>query len=557
MSDTFLLHGVPVHVRFDRRPVEAIGVADGRVLASGSLDQVRAAMPPGAPERRLDRGVVLPAFVDPHQHAFLVAVDPGTDLLYRRARDIAGLVREARTLVAAGLAGDTRGGWLRLHGYEPLRLAERRSPTARELDAAAGERPMHVLSRTFHESAVSGAGLDALQIGRRTPDPAGGRIVRDRRGRPTGVLLEAASFAAEAASRRTLGGAGSGEDGWRERLGGHGRRLATLGVVRIGDGAVPAAAADAFTDTMAAAGVAATPLLIEDRIDQPALRAGGTAKILLDGGEACHLCMTGAQVRRLMGDSFRANIGPRRGLARAVGMRSGFPQREADRRWHTGVRWPREAGFGATLREAARAGSGLAVHAVGNGAVDAVLAGVLAEAGAASDVRLRVEHAMIVDPRQVHALAATSIPVVTQPGFLASMGSSLTIVPLPRPLALLPIRSMLAAGVRVAFGSDYPAAALSPWDGIASAVTRVDDDGLVADAAEAIDVAAGLDASTRAAAVALGDGATGTLEAGSPADLAWWDGDPFAMDPARLPSLKALGTWRDGRMVYAGPDAIA
>jgi predicted amidohydrolase YtcJ len=546
MSDSLLLHGVPIHVRFDRAPVEALGLSGGLVVAAGSLAEVRAAMPPGGQERRLDRGVVLPAFVDPHQHAYLVAADPGTDLLYRRAQDIAGLVREARTLVGAGLACSPAGGWLRLHGYEPLRLAERRSPTARELDEAAGDRPMHVLSRTFHESVVSGAGLDALGIGRQTPDPAGGRIVRDRRGRPTGVLLEAASFAAEAVSRRRPGGGG-----WQERLLAHGRRLASLGVARIGDAAVPAALADAFTETLVEAGVAATPLLIDDRIDAPALRAGSTAKVLLDGGEACHLCMTGAQLRRLMVDSFRANTGPERDLARAVGLRSGFPRREGDRNWHTGIRWPAEAAFGATLRDAAAAGSGLAVHAVGNGAVDAILAGLAAEAAAARDVRLRVEHAFTVDRRQVGALADAGVPVVTQPGFLASMGHSLTVVPLPRPLALLPIRSMIDAGVRVSFGSDYPAAALSPWDGIACAVTRLDDVGVVADADEAIDVARALDACTRAAAEALGDGATGTLEPGSPADLAWWDGDPFTTEPARLPALAALETWRSGRTVFA------
>ncbi len=70
-----------------------------------------------------------------------------------------------------------------------MALAEHRSPTAAELDVVCLQRPLHVISRTFHESAVNSAGLEALGIDRGTPDPPGGRIVRNRRGSPTGVLL--------------------------------------------------------------------------------------------------------------------------------------------------------------------------------------------------------------------------------------------------------------------------------------------------------------------------------------------------------------------------------
>jgi hypothetical protein len=315
-----ILHGVPVHGRFDRPAAEAVAIRDGRVTAIGSLGEVRAKMPLGTVERRLLGGALLPAFVDPHQHAYLVASDPGSDALYRQAQDIRGLVDLVARLLAEGVGGSGEG-WARLHGYEPLRLAERRSPTAAELDRAMGDRPLHVLSRTFHESVVNSPGLDALGIGRRTADPSGGRIVRDRKGQPTGVLLEAASFAAEAASR-----APDNSAAWGERIRAHGRRLLSLGIVRIGDAAVPAPAADALVAEFASVGVAAYPLLVGERIDAPAIVPGATAKVLLDGGEYCHLRFTSRLVSALMAASFRANVGQERALARTVGLRAGWPE---------------------------------------------------------------------------------------------------------------------------------------------------------------------------------------------------------------------------------------
>lgn len=542
-----LVHGIPVYVRHDLPPVKAIGILDGRVAAVGAADQVRAALPPGTPERRLTRGAVLPAFIDPHQHAYLVAADPGVDALYRRASTVPGLVDEIARHIADEDGDPGTPTWLRLHGYEPLTLAERRSPTAAELDRAAGDRPVHVMSRTFHESAVNSAGLDALGIGRGTPDPPGGRIVRDRRGRPTGVLLEAASFAAEAASRRSDAGH---PQAWRDRLRTHGRRLLANGVTRIGDAAVPAEAARAFVDELATIGVAAHPLLVGGRIDEPALVAGATAKVLLDGGEYCHLCMTGRQVRTLIGGSIRANLGPERGMARAVGLRAGFPRREADRRWHTGIRFPYESGFLALLRAAADAGSGLAMHAIGNGAVGAVLDALDADVGLANAVPMRVEHAMAIDGAQATALGLAAIPVVVQPGFIGTVGHELSLVPLPAPLRLMPFRTMHEAGVRLAFSSDYPAVGLSPWDAVRDAVTRLDSTGRAVHADESIDLQVALDASTRGAARALGVEDAGTLEPGRKADFIWCDLDPSVVPPASLGGISVLATWSSGRVVF-------
>jgi predicted amidohydrolase YtcJ len=486
-----VITGVPVYVRHDRPPVEALSVVDGRVLAVGDRATVIEAAGPGPVVRRLSRGAVMPTFVDPHQHAYLVAADPMTDVLHG-APDIAGLLAALRSLVAAA-PGPPAGRWLRFHGYEPLALAEHRSPTATELDRVVPDLPLHVVSRTYHESVVNGAGLEALRITAATRDPAGGRIVRDRRGRPTGVLLEAASFLAEMRSRPQ-----PHECDLAERLAAHGRRLLAEGITRIGDAATPAALVEQLRDVLAGVGVDVVPLLTGARIDEPAIVEGATAKVLVDGGEYCHLCLTAAQLARVSASGVRAAFGPDRAVAAALRRRTGTPRREADGRWHTGVRYPHEADLPAILRRAADAGAGLAAHAVGNGAAEAILRARAADRELAAAVPLRIEHVMTPDPHLVGRLADEGLPVVAQPAFLAVYGHDLEVTPVPEPLRLMPFRTMLDAGLDLAFSSDHPAAPLGPFTGVHAAVTRHDHTGAALRPEEAVTVAEALTAGRRA-----------------------------------------------------------
>ncbi len=545
MSDSFILHGVPIRIRHDSPPVAAVAVHDGVVAATGPLAAVRAEVPAGTEEVSLDRGAVMPAFIDAHQHAFLVAVDPYTDVLYRRGNDIAGLLAELTTLIATAPA-DPDTPWLRFHGYQPLTLAEHRSPTAAELDSVCPDRPLHVISRTYHESAVNSAGLAALGITAATPDPPGGRIVKDRRGRPTGVLLGAASFEAQTASR-----APDPTGRWRARLAAYGRRLTALGISRIGDAAVPADLAADVVAVLGQAGVGVTPLLTGARIDEPGIVPGGTAKVLADGGEYCHLCMTSKQVRTVMKTSTRAGFGPERGLARAMGRRAGFPRREPDGMWHTGIRFPEENALPQILRIAAESDSALAVHAIGNGAVASVLRALAADSGLAEDVSVRVEHAMAIDIALIGSLAANRLPVVAQPGFLTAFGHELNLTPVPKPLQLMPFRTMLDAGIPLTFSSDFPAAELNPWTGVAAAAARLDSHGSAIDPEQALTVAEALTAYTATAADTLRLADAGTLEPGNRADLIWCDADPHTTAVADLPGITVLSTWIDGRRVFS------
>jgi predicted amidohydrolase YtcJ len=170
------------------------------------------------------------------------------------------------------------------------------------------------------------------------------------------------------------------------------------------------------------------------------------------------------------------------------------------------------------VRGAVRAGWGLATHAIGDAAVDAVL-----DAYAAAPVPARphrIEHAMLLDADLIERFAGSRATAVVQPEFLtwaaatyrARLGEE-------RAARLLPFAALLRAGIPMAFSSDRPVVTGAPLDGIRAALRH--------DAA--LSAAEALHAWTAAGAAALGDPDGGRLEVGHRADVVILSGDPTAV----------------------------
>jgi predicted amidohydrolase YtcJ len=213
------------------------------------------------------------------------------------------------------------GQWVRLHGYETLELAEMRSPTAEEIDSVVPDRPVHLITRTFHESAVNTMALAKLRFNPDEKDTAG--VMMDKKGRPTGVLIEAASFKAELASRPQYD-----QSVINERLRWYSDMLFSSGITSICDAAVPISFAREYKERAEEVGIEMVPLLIDDRIDAPGFSCDMTAKVLADGGEYCHLCLTKRQVYSITMRTLRAAFGRNRKLAMAMGKRIGFLKKD-------------------------------------------------------------------------------------------------------------------------------------------------------------------------------------------------------------------------------------
>ena len=165
--------------------VDALVIRDGRVAFAGR----RADVNPAAGEPVVDLGdrTVLPGLVDGHGHLMLLArARLELDLAAARSEeDIAALVARA----AAGLRP---GEWIAGRGWDQTRWPGQAFPSRASLDRAAPEHPVALVRVDGHATWASGAALERAGITRQAINPAGGLIVRDARGEPTGLLIDLA-----------------------------------------------------------------------------------------------------------------------------------------------------------------------------------------------------------------------------------------------------------------------------------------------------------------------------------------------------------------------------
>ncbi len=166
------------------------------------------------------------------------------------------------------------------------------------------------------------------------------------------------------------------------------------------------------------------------------------------------------------------------------------------------------------LDRAHRHGLQVAVHAIGDAAVGSALA-----ACAASGARGTIEHAQLMATEDIAKMGSLGLTASVQPAHLIDDRDVTAVCWPDRADRCFPLRSLLDAGVPLALGSDAPVAPLDPWLAMAAAVHRSGDEREPWNAAESLDAAAALAASTSGAQ---------TLTAGSPADLVLLDSDPLA-----------------------------
>jgi predicted amidohydrolase YtcJ len=206
------------------------------------------------------------------------------------------------------------------------------------------------------------------------------------------------------------------------------------------------------------------------------------------------------------------------------------------------------------------AGFQLSVHAIGERANAEILDlfARVARVNGARDRRFRVEHAQHLRKSEIARFGPESVVASMQPYHAADDGrwADKRLGP-ERSKDSYVFRSLLDAGARLVFGSDWPVAPLSPMLGVAAAVTRRTLDGKNPDGwhpKEKISVAEALAAYTSSAAWAeFAEADKGMLAPGKLADFVVLDADPFTIAPAQIESVAVDLTVVGGRIVHERP----
>lgn len=525
MSAALYLHP-RIHTLVGTTPIDgAIAVRDGRIVHVGSVEQGRDALGTHAVEIPLPGAALMPAFHDAHIHLGNLArelVAPDLRSAGSHTEVVARLKAYARSAPPATWV--VGGRWDR-NAWE-----DREQPHRRTLDAIFGPTPVSLPSVDGHANWASSAALRIAGIDAGTPDPPGGRIERDADGEPTGLLLEAAAGLVRDLAERSL------EEQLPALLRVIQQNLLSVGVAQV---------TDLDGEDVRAA------LLHEHH-------AGRLRMRVHKGIPASALHTAVAEGRRTGSGDAQFTTGPVKFFADgALGPHTALMHQHfvGDPHNH-GIAVMDQEDLLAGARLANENGIAVATHAIGDLAntrvieVYARLAGVAAEQG----LRNRIEHAQHLRPQDLALLSAHRIVASQQPTHCTSDYPLSVQLLGDRDTLHYPWRTLLEAGVPVAFGSDAPVEPVNPFYGVHAAVTRRTRNGEPASGREPherITVRQAVSAFTLGAAYAAGlEQDSGTLQSGKHADFITLDTDPFASDPDDLWKTAVSTTVVAGTIVH-------
>src|SRR6266545_7015162 len=522
-------------------------VEDDRVAALGQTQP-----PPPADEViDLTGSHVLPGFVDVHLHLSQAAWFPhgGDGMAWRSLAEALHAIRVAADAAPAA-------PWLLFWRIPRFAWPEGRLPTARELDQAAPGRRVLVSTFDMHRGALSPAGLAALGLD--TPRGAGQfgeDVTRDRRGRPTGEVWEAAYGIA---LQRVLAdtAAHRGEQGAAAVLAAEADRCLAHGITHAHDPYISPDWQEQMRNlhatspmrlswaTGSAAGMLSRPPGPNTAPDGPYGDAGREVKLFADGGERAAFRLPSRAVVDLFAGA----------AVEAWRMRGTGPLREALRRkvilrpghLHTPYLRYTDTELTDLIAGYADAGVRLRIHALGNLAV-AQAARALRTAGIPPGTAT-IDHLLLLDQATADLVAASGATASYQPGFIPRYGDMISATRTTRHLTAFGARLLLQAGVPLALSSDYPPGAVDPLHNLRAAVDRRRPSGRQLQPEQALTESEAVRAATVSAAASLGVPGADGLAPGEPADLVICDGDPFQ------PQTRVIQTWVAGRAAWHAPD---
>jgi predicted amidohydrolase YtcJ len=189
-ADTIYYNGKIVSL-WDSQPIcEAVAIRGNRFLAVGSNADVLQTAGPQTKKVDLRGRTVLPGLIDSHTHPISAALSELDSPLppFNSIADIQDYIRQQA-------ARSRKDQVILVPKVFAPRLRELRYPTRYELDQAASDRP--VLADNGYAGVVNSFLLDRLKITRDTAQPANGKIIKDSKGEPTGLILGAPQLLAD------------------------------------------------------------------------------------------------------------------------------------------------------------------------------------------------------------------------------------------------------------------------------------------------------------------------------------------------------------------------
>ena len=521
-----LITGGPIYTgRGNAERVEAVAMRGDRIVFLGTVADARHAIP-GAKAIDLGGGAAYPGLVDGHAHLTEIGLREMT-LNLEGTASVGELQSRLRAWATTQPAGPVIGrGWIETH------WPEQRFPTRADLDAVIADRPVYLTRADGHAAVANSAALAFAGISGSTPAPAGGEILRDAKGEPTGLLVDNAKALIEgklptpgpAMRREALIRAdrlyrARGWTGVHSMSVDQGDLAILRDLARGGDWGLRV---DNYMDPISADEVLRTG---------PTIDASG--KIRLRG---IKLYADGA-----LGSRGAALLAPYDDKPGWTGLLL-TPQDQV-------VDW---------MRKAKAVGAQVAIHAIGDRGNRLALDAMQSVLGPArTDRRWRVEHAQILSPADLPRFAAMGVTASMQPSHaIGDLYFAAARLGAERLKGAYAWNSLLKSGAVVCGGSDAPVERGDPLVEFYAASYRHALNGFSGPdwgLDEAVSRVQALTMFTAAAAYAIGrERELGTLEVGKRADLTVFSRDLMTIPFIEIPKADAKMTVIAGRIVHGG-----
>jgi predicted amidohydrolase YtcJ len=512
--------------------VTALAARGGRVVYAGDARGAMVHRGPATRVLELPGRTIIPGMVDAHLHFMGVgAALRNVDLVGTRseAAAIERVVARVRELRPGGV-----GEWIRGRGWNQMEWADTRFPTNAALSRAVPNNPVVLTRVDGHATWVNARALELARITASTPDPAGGRIIHNPDGSPSGVLVD-----------RAMGLVGrvvppSSREEQRQQA------LATLAEL-------PRWGLTGFHD----AGVDAGTIALYEELAR-ANRYGMRTYVMIRDDSA--------SLENLLRQGPRAGLYDGRLWVRAIklsadgalGSRGALLLEDySDEPGNHGLAVTPAATILRVAVRALQTGFQLNVHAIGDGANRVVLDAFEAALRQvpAADHRFRIEHAQVIHRQD--------IPRFAQLGVIPSMQGSHQTSDAPMAMNRLgwtraqgayAWRSLLNTGVVLPNGSDAPVEHWNPLISFHSSITRQDAGGWPAGgwfpAERMTREEALLSMTLWPAYAAFMEDVTGSLAPGKYADFVVLDQDIMTIAPERILDTRVLATYLGGTAIY-------
>jgi predicted amidohydrolase YtcJ len=504
---------------------QAIAATNGMITAVGSNEDIQKLKGPKTQIIDLGGHFVMPGFNDAHVHLGSGGFEKlNVNLIGCKSLD------DMKQRIAARAKTVAPGEWIIGRGWDHTLWAEQKTPTKADIDSVTGDHPAIFNRVDGHIAIANSAALKAAGITAQSPDPHGGKIDKDEKGEPTGILRETAmSAVAEKIPAPTMA----------QR-----RRAAELALADAAHWGITSAQDNSdWEDFLTYAQMekeGKLTLRIAEWLpfDAPVEQLLKMRQHHAHEDTMLHTTMLKGFMDGSLGSRTAAMLAPYDDDPK----NAGIPRYEQDK-------------LNAMADERASDSFQLGFHAIGDRgarmALDAFAYAI--QKSGKKDLRFRIEHDQVIAPEDFKKYKDLGVIASVQPNhLLTDMNWAESHIGPARARHSYPWKEFEDNHVMLAFGTDYPVEPITPFRGLYAAVTRKNEAGTREYYPEQkLSIDHAIAAYTVGAAYAeFAEDKKGMLMPGMLADLVVLDRDVTRVPPADILETRVLRTVVGGKTVY-------